>query len=313
MGDGYECCCRDGRHGRRFLNGTEELMRDVILLIRPSHWIKNIALLAGLIFSKNFFNFEKVWLVIAAFFIFSLASSSVYIINDIFDADRDKIHPVKKSRPIASGRIRIRTALFIASFLALAALLLSAVLNPLFMMFVAAYIAIEVFYSITLKNIVILDIFCIASGFLIRVICGAVVINVPVSSWLLICSIFLALFLALSKRRSEMLLFKDNAGEHRPVLANYSLIFIDQMITVVSASAIVCYCLYTASETTVAKFHTRDLGYTIPFVVYGVFRYLYLVYKEEKGGAPERLIVSDKPLLLNLILYIIVAIVAIYT
>ncbi|MDD2866518.1 MAG: decaprenyl-phosphate phosphoribosyltransferase, partial [Candidatus Omnitrophica bacterium] len=163
-----------------------------------------------------------------------------------------------------------------------------------------------------LKNVVILDIFCIAAGFLLRVVAGAVVIDVPISNWLLICTIFLSLFLALGKRRGEMVLLEDRAADHRPVLAHYSLPFIDQMMTVVTASTILSYVLYALSPQTTAKFHTSNLQYSIIFVVYGIFRYLYLVFQKKEGGAPEKVLFSDKPLLFDLLLYMAAVIAAVY-
>ncbi|MDD5019306.1 MAG: decaprenyl-phosphate phosphoribosyltransferase [Candidatus Omnitrophica bacterium] len=287
-------------------------MKDLLIALRPQQWVKNIALFAGLIFSQNFFDPLRVAVVFAAAAIFCLASSSLYLLNDILDVEADKKHPHKKNRPIASGRIRPFTAHLLSYVLMLWALAAGYVLNRNFGVILTVYLVLEFCYSAYLKNVVILDIFCIAAGFFLRVVAGAVVIDVPISSWLLICTIFLSLFLALAKRRGEMVLLEDRAASIRPVLAHYSLPFIDQMITIVTASTILGYVLYALSPQTAAKFHTRNLQYSIVFVVYGIFRYLYLVYQKKEGGAPEKVLFSDKPLLLNLFLYMAAVIAAVY-
>lgn len=288
------------------------LIKEVLISLRVRHWIKNIVVFAALIFSKNLFDAGRFGLVLSAGLIFCVASSSVYLFNDIFDVELDRRHPRKRHRPIASGRLRRDLAFLVASVLGTWSLGMAYVVSREFFLILSVYILIEVFYSAFIKDIVILDIFCIASGFLLRVLAGAVVLGVPVSHWLLICTIFLSLFLALGKRRGEMVLLEGAASTHRPVLAHYDLGFIDQMITVVTASTILSYVLYTMAPETVDKFHTTDLKYTIIFVVYGVFRYLYLVYRKKEGAAPERLLFADKPLLVNVILYVVVAIAVVY-
>lgn len=287
-------------------------LKEVLISLRVRHWVKNIVVFAALIFSKNLFDAARFGLVLAAGLIFCIASSSVYLFNDIFDAEHDRSHPHKKHRPVASGRLRRDLAFLVASVLGAWSLGMAYIVSPDFFLLLSFYILIEVLYSAFLKNIVILDIFCIASGFLLRVLAGAVVLAVPVSHWLLICTIFLSLFLALGKRRGEMCLLESAASTHRPVLQHYDLGFIDQMITIVTASTVLSYVLYTMAPETVDKFHTTGLKYTILFVVYGVFRYLYLVYRKKGGAAPERLLFEDKPLLVNIILYLVVAIAVVY-
>lgn len=288
------------------------MIKDIFISLRPRQWVKNIVLFAGLIFSQNVFNPAGISIVFAAVLIFCLASSGIYLINDIFDASHDQKHPQKKHRPIASGRLDKGLALALALMLLFWALLAGLILNRNFFLVLGVYVAVEILYSVLFKNIVILDVFCIASGFLLRVISGAVVIDVPISNWLLICTIFLSLFLALAKRRSELVLLEDDAREHRRVLREYSLSFLDQMITIVTASTVLSYVLYALSPETVSKFHTRNLEYSIVFVVYGIFRYLYLVYQKKEGGSPERLLFTDKPLLINLILYAFAVVIIIY-
>lgn len=288
------------------------MIKNIFIALRPRQWAKNIAIFAGLIFSQNIFDPAKATLVFVAALLFCAASSGLYLFNDCMDIEQDRKHPKKKLRPIASGHLSVGFALILASVLMAWSLIMALFLNKNFFFLLAAYLFIEIFYSLYLKNVVILDILCIAFGFLLRVLSGAAVIDVPISNWLLICTIFLSLFLALGKRRSEIALLEGRAHEHRRVLGEYSLAFIDQMITIVTASTVLSYVLYTLSPETIAKFHTKSLEYTVLFVVYGIFRYLYLIYQKKEGDAPEKLLFSDKPLLVNLILYMLVVVAAIY-
>ena len=287
-------------------------MKDLLIALRPQQWVKNIVLFAGLIFSQNFFDSRRSAVVLAAAVVFCLASSALYLLNDILDIEADRKHPQKKNRPLASGRIKPIAAHVLSYTLMLWAFIAAYILNRNFGIILTVYLILEFSYSAYLKNVVILDIFCISAGFLLRVVAGAVVIDVPISNWLLICTIFLSLFLALGKRRGEMVLLEGRAADHRPVLAHYSLPFIDQMMTVVTASTILSYVLYALSPQTTAKFHTRNLQYSIIFVVYGIFRYLYLVFQKKEGGAPEKVLFSDKPLLFDLLLYMAAVIAAVY-
>ncbi len=288
------------------------MIKNIIRALRPRQWTKNIALFAGLIFSQNFFHLTKTATVLAAVLIFCIASSSIYLFNDVLDIEQDRKHPLKRLRPIASGQLSKSFALMIAYVLIVWSMAMAFLLDRNFSLLLAVYFIIGILYSVCLKNIVIIDLFCIASGFLLRVLCGVVVIGVPISHWLLSCTIFLSLFLALGKRRAEMVLLKKEALEHRSVLCEYSLSFIDQMITIVAASTILSYVLYTFSSETIAKFHTNNLSYSVPFVIYGVFRYLYLLYQKNEGGSPEKLLFSHKPLLYNLICYLVVVVAIIY-
>lgn len=288
------------------------LIKSVFLSLRPQQWIKNIVVFAGLIFSQNFLNIEKVGIVSTAVIIFCLASSSIYLINDSLDAEHDRAHPHKRHRPIASGEVKVWLALAMATILMAFSAMAGFLLNISFFFLLSLYLIIETLYSLYWKKVVIIDLFCIACGFMLRVLAGAAVIDVPISNWFLICTIFLSLFLALGKRRSELVLLDTEAKEHRQVLAKYGLIFVDQMVAIVSASTIFSYVLYTFSSETILKFRTRNLGITIVFVVYGVFRYLYLIYQKKLGGAPEKLLFSDKPLFINLVFYLAAVIVVLY-
>lgn len=274
---------------------------------RPKHWTKNLFLFAGILFSQNLLNFSLLVKVILAFLIFCFLTGSVYILNDLTDLERDKRHPAKSRRPIASGRLKVRQAIIALIIFMFLSLVLSYLLNLSFFLTALAYFLIQIAYSFFLQRIVILDVFAIASGFVLRVVAGAVVINVEISSWLIICTILLSLFLGLSKRRHELLMNEEEAQYYRKVLAKYSPYLLDQMISVVTASTVVCYALYTMSSDTIQKFGTKNLIYTIPFVLYGIFRYLYLIHKKEMGGNPENILVSDKPLMIDILLWVIIA------
>ncbi|MFA5038714.1 MAG: decaprenyl-phosphate phosphoribosyltransferase [Candidatus Omnitrophota bacterium] len=287
-------------------------MTDLFIAMRPKQWAKNLILFAGIIFSGYFFDPARILVVLTATAVFCAASSGLYLINDVLDAEIDRRHPVKRHRPVASGRLKSSVAHGLGYALALWAVFAAFLLNRPFGLVLSAYVALEFLYSVSLKNVVILDIFCIAAGFFLRVIAGAVVIDVPISHWLLICSTFLSLFLALAKRRSEIVLLETQAADHRPVLAHYSLPFIDQMMTVVTASTILSYVFYAFSPQTAEKFHTSNLQYSVIFVVYGIFRYLYLVFQKKEGGAPERVLFSDKPLLMNMVFYVGAVVAAVY-
>lgn len=249
---------------------------------------------------------------VIAFIAFCVLSSSLYILNDLKDLEEDKRHPIKSKRPLASGRLKKSHA--ILSFVIISSLgfILAVTLNRNFFIIALVYFILQIAYSFRLKHVVILDVFVIAAGFLIRVVAGGLAIEVSLSSWLLICTILLALFLALGKRRHELVLLEEEASDHRPILEEYSPYFLDQLIAVVTASIVIAYCLYTIDAETVAKFGTTNLLYTVPFVFYGIFRYLYLIHQKSKGGSPETLILKDKPLLIDIFLWIASAVFILY-
>lgn len=287
-------------------------MKDLWTALRPQQWAKNLILFAGLIFSGQFFHLDKILMVVVSAAVFSIASSGLYLINDVLDRENDRKHPVKKHRPVAAGRIKPLTAHILGYVLMVWALSIAFFLNGNFGTVLFIYLVMQFLYSLILKNLVIFDIFCIAGGFFLRVIAGAVVISVPISHWLLICTTFLSLFIALAKRRGEMVLLDSEASHHRPVLAHYSLPFIDHLMTIVTASTILSYVFYAFSPATTEKFHTANLRYSIIFVVYGIFRYLYLVFQKKEGGAPEKVLFSDKPLFWNMVLYVVTVVAAVY-
>ena len=247
-----------------------------------------------------------------AFILFCFLSGAAYILNDIQDLEEDKRHPVKSQRPLASGKLKTIHALVACILLASIGLAGAAFLNMHFFFALLVYFVLQIAYSSWLKHVVILDVFLIAAGYFMRVIAGGLAIAVQLSPWLFICTILIALFLALSKRRHELVLLDKSAETHRPILREYTPQLLDQMIAVVTASTVISYCLYTISSETVAKFGTMNLLFTVPFVLYGIFRYLYLVHQKDEGGSPEVLIIKDKPLLVDLFLWIATAMLILY-
>jgi 4-hydroxybenzoate polyprenyltransferase len=230
----------------------------------------------------------------------------------VSDLENDKLHPVKSKRPLPSGQLRVGAALTGSGLLVAAGVSGGFLLRPQFGLILLLYVGINILYSVRLKDIVILDVMTIAAGFVLRVVAGAVLINVPTSEWLIICTLLLSLFLGFSKRRHELTILEAQAETHRSVLAHYSPYFLDQMIGIVTASTVMSYALYTISDETVRKFGTNRIFYTVPFVLYGIFRYLYLVHKMEAGGNPTRIALTDVPLLINIALWIVAASIIIY-
>ncbi len=288
------------------------VVKEIFKSLRPQQWIKNFFIFAALIFSQNFFNLPLIARTVVAFIAFCIISSALYILNDLKDIEEDKRHPVKSKRPLASGRLKKSYAILSFFVLSALAFILAVTLNINFLIVTLVYFFLQIAYSFWLKHVVILDVFVIATGFLIRVVAGGLAIEVSLSSWLLICTILLALFLAMGKRRHELVLLDDKAKDHRPILEEYNPYFLDQMIAVVTASTVIAYCLYTISPETVDKFGTTNLLYTVPFVLYGIFRYLYLIHQRYEGGTPETLIIKDKPLLIDIFLWIGTAVFILY-
>ena len=286
--------------------------KDTMDLLRAREWIKNAFLLVPMVFSANLFDPRMEMLAWLGVLDFCLLSSAVYIMNDITDRDRDKLHPVKKDRPLPSGRVGITYAWTVCALLSVSSLGLAFFLGSGFALMAVSYFVLNVAYTFRLKNIVILDVFSIATGFVIRIMAGALVIAVEASEWLLICSFLLSLFLALCKRRRELILLEDGGSGHRQVLAMYTPRLLDQMIPIVTSACVIGYILYTISPMTVEKFGTKILLYTFPLVVYGIFRYLYLVYRMDKGGSPADTLLNDTPLLITICLWLAAAAVIIY-
>jgi len=288
------------------------MLKDIIISFRPKQWTKNILVFAGAVFAEDLFIPNIIQNSVFAFIIFCLISSSTYLINDVMDRKKDALHPLKKFRPIASGKISTSTAITIAIILILFCIFASFKLNQKYGIIITSYFLTTLFYSLFLKRVIILDVMIIASGFMFRAVGGTFAINEQVSSWLILCTIFLALFFALNKRRAEFLALGDNAGSVRKTLQGYDQKYLDQMINIATASCVMSYALYTLDSATVEKFGTRNLILTLPFVIYGLFRYLFLAYHHNMGETPEVTIIKDKPILLCILLYTLSIILIIY-
>ncbi|HEV8702288.1 MAG TPA: decaprenyl-phosphate phosphoribosyltransferase [Candidatus Polarisedimenticolia bacterium] len=281
---------------RQAWTARASVLVGLVVSMRPSQWIKNLVVFAALIFAKKLGEPALVLRAAAAFGLFCATSGAVYIFNDLFDADRDRKHPAKARRPIASRSVGTVPALTAAILLLTGAIMAGFALFPPFGAVLLTYVAINLVYSFWLKEVVIVDVMLIASGFVLRAVGGGLVIDVSISHWLVMCTILLSLFLALCKRRQELENLEDPHG-HRTILREYSLDFIDQMINVVTPSTLVVYILYSVSPDVEMNLGTRHLYLTVPFVLYGLFRYLYLVHRKGGGGSPTHALLTDRPLL----------------
>jgi 4-hydroxybenzoate polyprenyltransferase len=270
---------------------------NLLVSLRPHQWSKNLLVFAGLLFSRHLFDLNAFLATFAAFAIFCALSGVVYLTNDVLDRDTDRNHPLKSRRPIASGLVPVPLALGSAMVLGLAALGGALVLGWRFLLVALGYLVLNTLYSVFLKHVVILDVLTIAVGFVLRAAAGAVAINVAISHWLFVCTILLALFISLAKRRHELVLLAEGATTHRPILGEYSPYLLDQMIGIAAGSSLIAYILYTISPENAEKFGTPWLDLTIPFPLYGIFRYLYLVHRRDGGGSPADMLLSDYPLL----------------
>jgi 4-hydroxybenzoate polyprenyltransferase len=281
--------------------------------LRPGQWTKNLLVFAGLIFGGRLLDPQAVAAAVSAFAIFCALSSAGYLFNDVWDREADRSHPLKQARPIATGELPPATALAAAAVLAAAALTAAALVLPAMAVVAATYALLLVLYSVFLKTIVIIDVLAIAGGFVLRAIAGAVAVAVPFSAWLLVCTTLLALFLGLNKRRHELVLLGNAAVDHRRILNDYTPYLLDQMIAVVTASTVIAYTVYATSTETAARLGTGRLGLTLPFVLYGIFRYLYLVHQKRGGGSPAAMLVTDRPLLACVGLWIATVAVLMYS
>lgn len=287
------------------------MLLALLKTMRPRQWAKNVFVLAALVFDLKLFNPLYLTRTGIAFSLLCLIASAVYIINDLADIEKDRLHPKKRYRPLAAGQLSKGVAA--AAGVAFIGIALGGgfALNLTFGLLITAYLLLNILYSLRLKHIVILDVLLVAAGFVIRVASGVALVNVErFSPWLYICMTLLALFLVLGKRRREITLLSTQANEHRAVLANYNLEFVDQLIGIVSTSAIVAYSFYTFSAENLPKNHTMML--TIPFVLYGIFRYLYLIHVQHEGGAPDELFFKDRPLMITFILWGLAAVAVLY-
>ena len=277
-----------------------EYILSVIKLLRPKQWIKNSFVFAALIFSKRFFNINYFAINLYVFIAFCLASSCVYILNDIVDRDKDRIHPEKCKRPIASGKIPVKHAVLIDIILLAVVFAISYSINHTSAIIIISYIVINIFYCFILKNVVIVDVMIITLGFVLRVESGSYAIGVKLSPWLILCTILLSLFIAINKRRSEVLTLKDSSKDHRKILVEYSPELTSSMLSIVTPSILVSYCLYSFQSV-----QGNKMMLSIPFVLYGLFRYQYLTISKNMGGKPEDFFFKDKPFLINMFLWIV--------
>ena len=293
-------------------------LRDLVRALRVNQWTKNAVVLAAFFFgywdhAQHIHVLPHLAIACAAALFFCLVSSGIYLINDVLDAQADRAHPVKRHRPIAAGRVPTGMALRLAALLLAGGLGGAFVLAPRFLMALGGYVVLQMAYSTGLKRVALVDVFVIAGGFVLRALSGALALNVIISPWLLLCAFLLALFLALCKRRHEKILMNDAGGASRQSLADYDERLLDQLIAIIAAATVVSYSIYTLSASTELKFGTTRLGFTIPFVIFGIFRYLDLVYRHEKGDRPEKILLTDIPILVNLALYAVCTIVIFLT
>ncbi len=301
-------------------------LRALFAALRPRQWSKNLAIFVGLVFAQRLFALAALERALLAFIVFCLASSFIYLVNDLCDLDNDRRHPVKRSRPLASGALPVAYAYAAMAALLLGCAAITALLfvlpiaatsdifastggaNLLFALSLISYLLLMILYSFRLKHIVLIDVFVIAGGFVLRILAGAVIIPVSISPWLYLVGTFLALFLALNKRRHELVLLQEQADQHRQILKEYSLPMLDQMITIVSSATVIAYGLYTFEGPT----GNQRLVVTLPLVLYGLFRYLYLVHIRKEGGSPEEALLRDRHILGTVVLCVAIIIVILY-
>lgn len=291
-----------------------KMLKSLYHLVRPTQWIKNGFVFMPLIFSAKLMSLEHVVGAVTVFVAFCLVSSATYVLNDYADMEQDRVHPQKRKRPLANGDLSPKTALvFMVVLIVVPFVLLGAMGAPsLCFVFLATYLVLHAVYSFKLKDIVILDVLTISTGFLLRVLTGAAVIDVKVSSWLILCTFSVAILLALGKRRHEIVILNEDAVRHRPALENYSVSLLDQLLQVVTTSTFIFYCLYSVRGNPVIGLESEKMMFTIPLVTYGIFRYMYLIYHREDGGSPSALLLTDPPLLVCTILWLTACISIIY-
>lgn len=287
-------------------------LKGLIAELRPREWSKNLLVFSGVIFSRSLTDIDNLWTSLLGFIVFCCASSGVYLFNDLCDLREDREHPVKCKRPLASGMLNLTLARFAMVMLFAAAAIGALRLGHGFAVIIAVYLFTCLSYSLKLKDFVILDVILIAGGFVLRAISGAVLIGVAVSEWLVLCTSMVALLVGFGKRRHELVLLEGAAGNHRRSLTDYSLDFLNSIMNICAGAAVITYALYTRADETVARVGSSGMLLTIPFVVYGVFRYLFLIHKRQEGGDPVHILFHDRPTLLNLLLWIVSAGLVIY-
>lgn len=280
---------------------------NYLKLLRPRQWIKNFFVFAPLVFSSSFTDQSQVFLSLLAFVLFCLTSSSVYILNDIVDLDKDRQHPKKKNRPIANGSISVNSAIILMISLILLVIVISFIFNKLVTLFLLLYLINNLLYSLKLKHMILLDVLSISIGFILRVVTGGVVISVELSPWILMCTLFISLFLGFEKRRAEITLLGDDCGLHRTILNDYSIELLDQLTIISTACTLVFYALYS-----ILAYEDSPMYITNIFVIYGIFRYKYITSTSTRGGSPTEVVLTDKNIIIDVLLWIISCIVLIY-
>ena len=288
------------------------LLRDYVKLIRPSHWVKNVFVFAPVIFSLNLLSGKELLSNTLAFIFFCAGASAVYVFNDIHDRDSDKNHPVKKNRPIASGRVSVKSAWILFSFLIFIAIVPSYIINSHVSAVIFSYVILNFFYTIYLKELVVIDVMIIAIGFILRIVAGSLATNVYLSNWMLLTTFSISLFIGFAKRRHEIVSLGDNAPDHRKVLSMYNQKFVDELITVTVAMTVIFYSLYTIDPDVIAKFGTSNLIYTVAWVVYGLFRYMYLIYVKNEGGDPVEIVTKDVGIIFSVLAWFVNVILFLY-
>jgi 4-hydroxybenzoate polyprenyltransferase len=287
-------------------------VRGLIRTMRPTQWAKNGFVFAGIIFDKQLLQAEPLARVLVTFGLLCLVASTIYIVNDLVDIERDRLHPKKRNRALPSGELPVNWALAAAIVMPLVALVAGLALSPALAAVLLAYLTLHLAYSFWLKNVVIIDVFAIAAGFVLRLVAGIVVIHVTnFSPWLYVCAGLLALFLAIGKRRQELILLADNAENHRSAYKDYNMALLDDMLRMVTTGSVLTYMLYTIEAQTIRS-NGHRMMLTIPFVIYGIFRYLYLIHVRGEGSAPDELLFKDLPLLANVTLWVLSAGVILY-
>lgn len=287
-------------------------LKLLFLSLRPKHWVKNLFIFAAPFFSLRIFEPATLLKSIAGFLCWCLVASALYVFNDIVDRKRDVLHPHKKNRPLASGKLKLKEAYMIFIFLSLVAIIFSGNLSPGFLLVIISYFIINIVYSLYLKEVFLLDVMCIAAGFVLRVASGAVLIDVVLSEWVIMCTLLLSLLLGFGKRQEEISSLEDEAVYHRKVLKEYNQGFLEHVPYALVSATMLCYMLYTVSSETVNRFGTKNLIYTSPFVIYGLMRYVYIAYEKEKGADPTQVFFHDLPTVLNIIAWLLAVGLVIY-
>jgi len=271
---------------------------ELLRLMRPYQWVKNTFVFIGLLFGHAWHDINLVAQVVIAFAAFCFVSSAIYTVNDIVDIEQDRRHPKKSLRPLASGSISVRAAAILAALLGVLGFISAYVASPMVLAILAGYAMMNIAYTLSLKHVVILDVFIIATGFMLRILAGTLGVGIPPSQWLLLCGLMVTLFLGFTKRRAEIIALTDDKASHRRVLEHYSPVLLDKMIGITAAGLIMSYSLYTMNPDTIRIHDTPNLIYTVPFVMYGVFRYIYLLHHQSGGGDPSRDLARDRHMLI---------------